>query len=169
MMQAKWLWLVVLAALVGSVFVAVSDPLQRTLTGFFDQDASRSTSPSATDEHRTDNARKQAVGLTVRDEELLTRHLADQDPGAALSAPAEASVVPEDLEKLPEAERMAYLARERFGPRIAPTPSESARYNIPTARIEKQSDGRYWLITDDGPSRPNLPPGTIVERDPERR
>ncbi|ALN65236.1 hypothetical protein GLA29479_4399 [Lysobacter antibioticus] len=64
---------------------------------------------------------------------------------------------------------MAYLARERFGPRIAPTPSESARYNIPTARIEKQSDGRYWLITDDGPSRPDLPPGTIVERDPERR
>jgi hypothetical protein len=169
MMQAKWLWAVVLVALVGSVFVAVSDPLQRTLTGFFEQDASRSTSPTGTDEHRTDNARKQAVGLAVRDEELLTRHLFDQGAAAPLAAPSEASVVPEDLEKLPEAERMAYLARERFGPRIAPTPSESARYNIPTARIEKQSDGRYWLITDDGPSRPDLPPGTIVERDPERR
>ncbi|WP_363799565.1 hypothetical protein ABU614_05225 [Lysobacter firmicutimachus] len=160
-----------LAALIGMLFVAASDPLRRTVSGWFGHDAAEPASASVpgADANRSGGSQEPSGRPVARDEALLTRHLRNHDAQAPRTAAAEDAVVPQDLEKRPEAERMALLARERFGPRIAPTAAESARYNLPRARIEKQRDGKYWVITDDGPSRPELPPGTIVERDPERR
>ncbi|MEI2457214.1 MULTISPECIES: hypothetical protein [Lysobacter] len=170
-MQAKWVWGAALAALFGGLLLVACEPLRGKLAGWFGQDATRSATGSASvpGAQRSGDGSERAGRSEVRDQELLNRHLTDHDPGTPARAAAEEPIAPADPETLPEAERMAYVARERFGPRVAPTPAESVRSNIPRARIEKQRDGRYWVITDDGPARPDLPPGTIVERDPGRR